>query len=224
MSGSAKSMGALALAVGAAVLLTGCTSTSGGDRPAPGSTTAVATSDPASPGPAATKTATAGTSATAAPAPEPTAVKTPAKPAVTVWDPCDIPNNTISRLGLNAASKQDLPGVGADGQLCSWQSPGETFELIVSASTRTFDDLRRSGEFTEFTEVATGGRPTLQYRSVRDTRKQGCYLVTDLRQPLSREQYGIAEFLVRNKKTSPDAGEPCAAARRFYDALIAYVH
>ncbi|WP_067706543.1 DUF3558 family protein [Nocardia yamanashiensis] len=217
----AKSKGVLISALGAALVLSGCSSSD--DKGASETKSSVSTSA-AAPTTTAAGSSTGGGESTpgggnATVAPELTlATTSPAqtesgKPAA-MWDACGIADADITRLGFQAGSKQVIDG--ADGERnCRWQSASGKSEITIGSTRQTLDEFKQSGRYVGFTQVQAGGHAATQYRAAQDTNKTGCYISF----PVAG---GQTLFVTRNLKS--DAPEPCEATLRVVNGLSPYLN
>ncbi|WP_236567224.1 DUF3558 family protein [Nocardia sp. CY41] len=210
----------MVVAVGAAVLLAGCDSTSSNSGPTPSnSQPAVTTTAAAAITSAGGATASAGgensntgvESATAAPAPAQQPVT--AAP-VALWDPCGISEADITEQGFRPDSREVLTDDSGD-KSCRWQSLTGNSEFTIVSTRQTLQDLLQSGRYVDFDPLPVGDRAAYRYRAAQDTNKIGCYIGIPV-------PGGLVAFVTRNPK--PDAPqEPCVAARRLSGALVGYL-
>ncbi|MFD6162288.1 DUF3558 family protein [Nocardia sp. NPDC060256] len=211
-------MGALVVAVGAAVLLAGCGSSSTNGQPAPGNsqapTTAVVESTSAgsvNPPAGSEDSNTASPNATAAPAQQPAT----AAPAA-LWDPCGIAAADITKVGFRPDGKTVLTGSDSSGDsTCRWPSVTGKSELTIVSTRKTVQDFIQTGRYVDVNPVPIRDRAAYQFHAAQDTNKIGCYIGVTV-------PSGLAVFVTRNLQ--PDAPqEPCAAARRIGEALVGYL-
>ncbi|WP_328406959.1 DUF3558 family protein [Nocardia sp. NBC_00403] len=214
-------MGAMVVAVGAAVLLAGCDGSSSTSQPTPSNSQAATTTAAAattSAGGATTSAGgedsnTGGANTTDAPAPaQQSATVAPAA----LWDPCGISDADITKQGLRVDSKVALTGSDSSGdKSCRWQSLMGKSEMTIVSTRNTVQDLMQSGRYVDFNALSVGDRAAHQYRAAQDTNKIGCYISITV-------PGGLVAFVTRNLQ--PDAPEePCVGARRISGALVGYL-
>lgn len=225
-------MGAMVVAVGAAVLLTGCGSSSDNSQPTPSNaqaTAAAATSAgatnpstgggnnegenvPPAPAPAQQPAPEA---PAPAPAQQPAPPVAPAPPAqqpapAAQWDPCGINLAAVAKQGFNTSATQVVDN--SDDKSCRWPSTSGKSELTIVSTHKTIQDFIQSGRYVNVNPVPVGDRAGYQYRAAQDTNKIGCYVSVTV-------PGGLVSFITRNLR--PDAPEePCVAARRISAGLV----
>ncbi|WP_067812961.1 DUF3558 domain-containing protein [Nocardia inohanensis] len=221
-----KSARALVSVLGAALIFTGCTTTSS-DKDTNGGTTTTAS---------ATGSATATTAPGGSPntggndevptpgpgtptvAPEPTqapssAPESKAGTPATLWNPCGIADADMTRLGFRADSKQVL---GSDSEpSCRWQSTTGKSEISIGSTHQSVEDFKQSGRYVDFSPIQVAGHDAFRYRAAQDGNKTGCYIGFSVRG-------GQTYLVTRNLKS--DAPEPCEATRATLAGLAAYVN
>ncbi|RDI68471.1 DUF3558 family protein [Nocardia pseudobrasiliensis] len=205
------------------MLIAGCgTTTNSSPGPTgPGSTTPAAatttagTAEASASQPAPAEDVVTKSTNTAAPAPSvenPSTTTAPA--AASVWDACSLSESALAAAGLDTASKARVPDAGNPAaRVCKWQSADRSYELVVTASDRTFDDQLASGRYTDVRRTQCYGRDLAVYRAAQDTAKLGCYAGTPA-------AFGSIVFTVRNDRTQSGEAEPCAIANRLGAALF----
>lgn len=213
--GAAMSKGILVSALGAALVLTGCGTSSTDTGTSSGNGDGVVTSSATTTSAAGTETGggvptAASESAKATPATTTAKAETPA----VMWNPCGIADADIARLGFRADSKQVVEGSAGEPS-CRWQSTSGKSEVTIVSSRQTLQDLQNSGRYTGFTPVRAAGHDAYQYRAAQDTNKTGCYVSFAVAS-------GQAMFVTRNLKS--DAPEPCAATVQVVDGLTGYLN
>ncbi|MEV6392914.1 DUF3558 family protein [Nocardia xishanensis] len=231
MTSRTTSLGVAALAGAAVLLLAGCGGTSGDGSQASSGTTSVASSATTSAAGRAEGGATAapGDAEPGGPAPTradggspaPTAAEPPTSPVATsqpaadsYWDPCTLPESDITAAGLNAATKERIPDPNHPAwKMCRWQAADQTYSVVIAASDRTTEDLLEPGTYQDLRRTEFYRRQVVQYRSVQDTHKLGCYIGTPA-------TFGSIVFTVRNTRIQTDVGDPCADANHLGAALF----
>ncbi|MEU2035756.1 DUF3558 domain-containing protein [Nocardia amamiensis] len=156
MTSRGNTLRAVALAVGAALVLAACGNSSDGTPTATGQNTS----------------ATANAS---------TAQTPPAKDAAP-WDPCTLPPDALRATGLDPESKkQGIAGVEFDGwKVCNWRAVARWYDLSILAGRPTLDDVQGRRNFHEFQALTIGNHRALQFTRVGDTDKQGCTVAVEI--------------------------------------------
>ncbi len=221
---SRRSISAVVVAMGAAMLLTGCNDTANSGQPATGGakvastgvTTTSAGGGQSSGGGSATGDGgsagespdTAGGITTVAPVPGQMT-----KPPAMLWDPCDITGADIAKMGFDAGTKK--PSTGAtDDKNCSWQSLTGKSDLTVVMTRQELRSFQNNPRYLEYSQTTVAGWAGAQFRAAQDGNKIGCYVGISV-------PTGSALFVTRNLGGAPE--EPCAAARRIAEGLIGYL-
>ncbi|MGK8555649.1 DUF3558 domain-containing protein [Nocardia gipuzkoensis] len=145
MTSRGNTLRAVALAIGAALLLAACGNSADG-----------------------TPTATTGPN-TSAVASASTAQTPPAKDAAP-WDPCALPDDAARATGLDPASKKKgAAGVDFDGwKVCNWRALQRWYNLSILAGTPTLRQVQERQDFTNFQPSDIGNRRGLQFTLVGD--------------------------------------------------------
>ncbi|MGV9610877.1 DUF3558 family protein [Nocardia xishanensis] len=219
MTGNVKKA-VLVCVVGAALVLSGCTTAEDKDAGAGTTTGSVTVSA------AATSSATNSiggqqepTLGAEKPTPAPqaswtaptTAESRTSAPAM--WNPCAIADADIAHQGLRPESKQVVEG--SDGEPgCRWRSATDAFEVTITSTHQSLQDVEQSGRYTDFAAVRAGGHDATRYRAAQDTNKIGCYVSITV-------AGGQTVFVTRNLKS--DALEPCGVTQRVVDGLTGYL-
>ncbi|MGV9816981.1 DUF3558 family protein [Nocardia xishanensis] len=218
MTGNVKSKTVLVCVVGAVLVLSGCTTAEDKDAGA-GTTTGSVTVSAA----ATTSATNSGggqqepTVGAEKPAPQaPSTVPTTAESRTStpaMWNPCVIADADIAHQGLRPESKQVVEG--SDGEPgCRWRSATDAFEVTITSSHQSLQDVQQSGRYTDFAAVRAGGHDATRYRAAQDTNKIGCYVSITV-------AGGQTVFVTRNLKS--DALEPCGVTQRVVDGLTSYL-
>lgn len=130
------------------------------------------------------------------------------------FNPCDdIPDDAIRSIGLDPGTEdRDILGVNQPGwNLCAWNNTSEF--VTVYAGSYALGDIRRNGDFTEFTDIDLDGQHALEFKTVADTRGERCYVAVDAR-------FGVT--MVSAMVTSSSRVGPCDYVRDAATVLIPY--
>jgi|GEM_PF-434576 len=194
MTQRSKALGMVALVAAAGLTLTGCGKSNTGTPATTEQTTTTASSSAA-----AANTTTDSTSAQ--------------------WDPCTIPDSTISSLGLNTVTKSNqVAGTTFDGwHVCSWNNGADNYAFTIFSSGHTLDELKQRTDREEFTPTTVGSHTAVQYRPVGASHDQVCYISAEI-------PNGLVDFSVQERYgVAPAGADPCAEVRRLVDALGQYL-
>jgi hypothetical protein len=189
MTSWGKILRGAALAMGAVVVLSGCEDSSG-DTPKSTTPASVTTS-------AATKSA---------------------DPDAALWDPCSLPESTISGTGLDGATKtKDVAGVDFTGwKVCSWRATARWYSLGVLSGTPTMDDIRKRSDFEVFSPLAVGTRQAVQFLDAGDAQRLNCTVAVEVPR-------GTVMFYVTTRYSVGKQGDPCVQARSHAQDLVSYL-
>ncbi|WP_157128782.1 DUF3558 domain-containing protein [Nocardia amamiensis] len=156
MTSRGNTLRAIALAVGAALVLAACGNSSDGTPTATGQNTSA--------------TANASTVQTS-----------PAKDAAP-WDPCTLPDDAARATGLDPASKkQGTAGVEFDGwKTCSWRAGARWYSLSILAGTPTLREVEERRDFNEFKSLSIGGHRAVQFGRASDPERLGCTVAIEV--------------------------------------------
>ncbi|PXX70952.1 uncharacterized protein DUF3558 [Nocardia tenerifensis] len=221
MTSNVKSKAVLVGVVGAALVLSGCSTDKDKDTGAVTPTGAVtvsaaATTSATNSGGAQQESAPGpeqSVPAPQAPAPAPTTAES--RPSTSVmWNPCGIADADIAHQGLRPESKQIVDS--SDGQPgCRWNSATDAFEVTIFSTHQSLQDFKQTGRYTDFAPVHVAGHDATRYRAAQDTNKIGCYVSF----PVAG---GQTVFVTRNLE--PEALEPCGVTLRVVDGLTSYLN
>ncbi|MFC9438640.1 DUF3558 family protein [Nocardia sp. NPDC057030] len=221
MTSNVKSKAVLAGAVGVGLILSGCTTAEdkdAGARTTTGSVTVsvAATSEAPNsvggqqePVPSTEKPAPAPQAPWTAPTTAQSRTSTPA-----MWNPCGIADADIAHQGLRPESKQAVDGSDSEPG-CRWRSATDAFEVTISSTRQSLQEVKQSGRYTDFAAVRAAGHDATQYRAAQDTNKIGCYVSITV-------AGGQTVFVTRNLKS--DALEPCSVTQRVVEGLTSYLN
>ncbi|MCP9622939.1 DUF3558 domain-containing protein [Nocardia otitidiscaviarum] len=154
------------------------------------------------------------------------AVSTPLREpsAISVWDPCTIPDSAIAQVGLDPAAKATkVFSLLDDAKTCGWETDDYTFS--VSAGANRFTSVfYYPGHYPSFQSITVGGR---QAMSLPDAISEGnqCNLAFDAPQG---ERYaaavGVVEMTVRSRDYDHrDRDALCTKLFRIADPLVQYL-
>lgn len=134
------------------------------------------------------------------------------------WDPCTIPDSTISGLGLDASTKSDqLSGTTFDGwKICGWKSTDKTYNFTMYTSHHTLEEFKQRTDFGEFTPTTVGNHQALRYRSTGDDHDLGCSIAVQVKG-------GTVDLDVLNRYGTAGVGDPCTLVRHLADGLAQYL-
>ncbi|MEV4123404.1 DUF3558 family protein [Nocardia sp. NPDC049707] len=229
-----RSTSVATVALGAALLLAGCSSTANDSASAPStpnnavtSTAAAPTSVPAQATTAAPAPETAapasvpGQATTAAPAPETAAPGTDTDRPAGSWNPCDISDSALAGAGLDVASAQPVSNLNSTAEKsCKWKTTDNALEFYITAYGTPVGELRQSGKYLDFSSVTVAGRKSQQFRAAQDTHKRGCYIAV----PAS---FGGDILLLASRIWNPNGGtdgfNSCDDAQRIANSLVSHI-
>ncbi len=146
-----------------------------------------------------------------------TAPTSSADPDAGLWDPCTLPDATLTAAGLNPATEEkDVAGVKfEDWKVCSWTDSKKTYTFGVFTTSHTLDEVRQRPDYGDFVDAELGGKKALQYRSTGSRRDFSCSVA--VQQPGG----GMVDFDVLVRHSARDlAAEPCAEVLRLAELLI----
>jgi Protein of unknown function (DUF3558) len=134
------------------------------------------------------------------------------------WDPCTVPDSTISDLGLDTSTKSDqLSGTSFDGwKICGWKSADKTYNFTAYTSRHTLDEFKQRTDFGEFAPTTVSNHQALRYRSTGDDHDLGCSIAVQVKG-------GTVDFDVLNRYGTAGAGDPCTQVRHLADGLARYL-
>lgn len=147
------------------------------------------------------------------------AAPTNADPDAGLWDPCSLPDASLTAAGLNAATeKKDVTGVTfEDWKVCSWQDSNKQYTFTMYATRHTLPEIKQRTDYGEFVDTSVSGREAVQYRSVGSSHDYSCSIAV-------KAPFGFVDFDVLNRHSARNtAPEPCAEVRRLAEALIVSV-
>lgn len=133
-----------------------------------------------------------------------------------LWDPCSqIPDSTLSSLGLDVASKRSgILGAEEPGwKICAWSAsaypPG--YGLTVYTTVHSVEEVRQKSTNIEFKDVVVAGRQGIQFRQSHHDVDEDCSLVFPTASGFA--QLDMLNTGVKERKTPPcDRMQPIAAA------------
>lgn len=131
------------------------------------------------------------------PLPTPSTTSPPIEdPPITVWDPCTIPDSSITAAGLDPASKKVGGFTLVDGQsACQWHKDDYDFS-ISSGSSRFLYAFFYPGRHTQFRPIGIGGRVGLSLPKDAYT-EHSCNLAFDAPQgERAGAPIGVVEMVV----------------------------
>ncbi|WP_162958130.1 DUF3558 family protein [Nocardia yunnanensis] len=131
-----------------------------------------------------------------------------------MWNPCGIADADIAHQGLRPESKQVVDGSDSEPG-CRWHSATDAFEVTISSTHQSLQEVKQSGRYTDFAAVRAAGHDATRYRAVQDTNKIGCYVSITV-------AGGQTVFVTRNLKS--DALEPCSVTQRIVEGLTSYLN
>ncbi|WP_082876176.1 DUF3558 domain-containing protein [Nocardia pseudobrasiliensis] len=221
MTSNVKSKAVLVGVVGAALVLSGCTTAEdkdAGAKTTTGSVTVSAAATIDAPNSVGGQQESTPSAEKSAPAPQaPWTAPTTAQPQTStpaMWNPCGIADADIAHQGLRPESKQVVDG--SDGEPgCRWHSATDAFEVTISSTHQSLQEVKQSGRYADFTAVRAAGHDATRYRAAQDTNKIGCYVSIAV-------AGGQTVFVTRNLKS--DALEPCSVTQRVVEGLTSYLN
>ncbi|MBF6163131.1 DUF3558 family protein [Nocardia cyriacigeorgica] len=85
-----------------------------------------------------------------------------------VWNPCTIPDETLSRAGLDPTTGIPATPQRPDILLCNWRSDPTVWHHIVEITSTTIplDTYKRLPTTGAYTDITIDGRTGIQYRLV----------------------------------------------------------
>ncbi|WP_216896285.1 DUF3558 domain-containing protein [Nocardia alni] len=188
MTQRSKALSAIALVAAAGLALTGCSKANSG------SPTASAQTAPPSSNAAAATTTTGS--------------------VASQWDPCTIPDSTISGLGLDTTTKSNkVAGTTFDGwKICSWYSTDKTYNLGILTSATTLDQIKQRPDYGNFTPTTVGSNRALRFQPVGSNNNLECLIGAQV-------SGGTITFDVINQYGMPNLGDPCTTVSRLANGL-----
>ncbi|MFE6861768.1 DUF3558 family protein [Nocardia sp. NPDC057668] len=224
-------MSVATVALGAALLLAGCGTTSNDSTSAPSTPNSTVTSAAAAS--ATTKASAPGTTGGSEPSTAGSESSTAAAESTTAapgtdtdrpagsWNPCDTPDSALASAGLNVASEQPVSNPGAPSEKsCKWKTADDALEFYISAYGTPTGQLRQSGKYVDFSTVTVAGRQSQQFRAAQDTHKLGCYIAV----PAS---FGGDILLLASRTWKPQGGtdgfNTCDDAQRIANTLVNHI-
>ncbi|WP_169813475.1 DUF3558 domain-containing protein [Nocardia vaccinii] len=138
--------------------------------------------------------------------------------AASQWDPCTIPETTISGLGLDTTTKSNqISGTTIDGwKVCGWKSADKTYGFEIFTSGHSLDELKQRTDYTDFTPMAVDKRQALQYRAAGGNHDLDCSISAQI-------PGGTVDFEVLDNYGVSGTSDPCTHVRHLADGLAQYL-
>ncbi|MFF2082371.1 DUF3558 domain-containing protein [Nocardia sp. NPDC058176] len=135
-----------------------------------------------------------------------------------LWDPCsEIPDATLSNLGLDPASKQSgILGAEEPGwKICGWNAadypPGHG--LTAFSTIHTIDEVLEKTTNIEFKDVVIAGRAGVQFRQSHHDADEDCSIVF-------RNASGFTQLDMLNTGSKDKLIPPCERLQPIAEAIV----
>ncbi len=139
-------------------------------------------------------------------------------PTDQTFDPCTIPDSTITAAGLDPASRASMADRGyttPGWTICSWQGPaGRDWYSYSSlfSPVHTLNDVEENPDNANFAPLVLSGREAVTYHSSVSSAETACDVAFDT-------QSGVAVFTAMRRGSRDQEGDLCEIVTRHTRAI-----
>ncbi|MFE3446539.1 DUF3558 domain-containing protein [Nocardia sp. NPDC059180] len=148
----------------------------------------------------------------------PTATTDQAAAEEALWDPCQISDDVLVRIGVDPSTEDNtIAGVeNVEGwELCSWKDKPTRSNYTVGAwsTTHSLEDIKSDSNNIEYEELSVAGRTGIQFRKSHDEDKSECYIAF----PSGAQTLEVSAY---KSTLTEDVRDSCEIALSAAEALV----